>query len=98
MIEEDQFHTAAAEFVDKQHLIDVGAGKPVGRMHVKSVASSERGEIAKPLQGGTDQCRTAVAVVDEAKIRTGGAAVLADSQGQCFDLAVDGAIFDLRVG
>ena len=65
MVEENDFYAGALKLVDQQDLVRILAGEPVRRMHVHALDTAQGNRISQPLQGGTQQGRTAVAFVEE---------------------------------
>jgi hypothetical protein len=97
VVEEDDLDVAPPEFIDEEHLVHIGPGQTVGRMHVEPVEDSGRRLIAQPLQGRADQRRAAVAVVDETEFLFQFQAVALNPLGEHLKLTGDRVSLDLPV-
>jgi hypothetical protein len=64
-IEKHHFHTGPLPFFDQQNRIGVATRQAIRRMNIDTVDAAGSNEIAELLQGWTDECMAAVAIIEE---------------------------------
>jgi hypothetical protein len=65
VIQEDDAHPRASEFVEEQYLMHILAGQAVRAVDIEDLNSTQRCQVPYPFERGANQGRAAVAVIHE---------------------------------
>ena len=95
MIEEDDLDTLPLKFLHQEHLIRITPREAIRRVDVDPIEDTSRGLVAEAFQSWTEECATAVALVDEAQFGFQAQAIGLDASFKSLDLAGDRVGFGL---